>query len=135
LNPFPSPAPFLIRARGGLRGSLPRPIPLASGAGLAHEFASSILYPDDPALVTAWGFAHDTIRAVSPVAAEVDNLAGKALAYFDHVSVTLWFPGVGTVIRVAPDHYTNGAQLLAEVQAIFAPVHNLGHREGLPENN
>ena len=27
------------------------------------------------------------------------------------------------------------AQLLAEVQAIFAPVKNLGHREGLPENN
>jgi len=26
-------------------------------------------------------------------------------------------------------------QLLAEVQAIFVPVHNLGHREGLPENN
>ena len=26
-------------------------------------------------------------------------------------------------------------QLLAEVQAIFAPVHNLGHPEGLPENN
>lgn len=26
-------------------------------------------------------------------------------------------------------------QLLAEVQAIFAPVHNLGHYEGLPENN
>ena len=26
-------------------------------------------------------------------------------------------------------------QLLAEVKAIFAPVHNLGHREGLPENN
>jgi aryl-alcohol dehydrogenase-like predicted oxidoreductase len=26
-------------------------------------------------------------------------------------------------------------QLLAEVQAIFAPVHNLGHLEGLPENN
>ena len=26
-------------------------------------------------------------------------------------------------------------QLLAEVQAIFSPVHNLGHREGLPENN
>ncbi len=25
--------------------------------------------------------------------------------------------------------------LLAEVQAIFAPVKNLGHREGLPENN
>ncbi len=27
------------------------------------------------------------------------------------------------------------AQLLAEVQAIFAPVRNLGHAEGLPENN
>ena len=26
-------------------------------------------------------------------------------------------------------------QLLAEVQALFAPVKNLGHREGLPENN
>lgn len=26
-------------------------------------------------------------------------------------------------------------ELLAEVQAIFAPVHNLGHLEGLPENN
>ena len=26
-------------------------------------------------------------------------------------------------------------ELLAEVQAIFAPVKNLGHREGLPENN
>ncbi len=26
-------------------------------------------------------------------------------------------------------------ELLAEVQAIFAPVHNLGHKEGLPENN
>jgi L-galactose dehydrogenase len=27
------------------------------------------------------------------------------------------------------------AELLAEVQAIFAPVKNLGHAEGLPENN
>ncbi|HUR56909.1 MAG TPA: aldo/keto reductase [Opitutaceae bacterium] len=27
------------------------------------------------------------------------------------------------------------AQLLAEVQAIFAPVKNIGHTEGLPENN
>jgi L-galactose dehydrogenase len=26
-------------------------------------------------------------------------------------------------------------QLLAEVQAIFAPVRNLGHKEGLPQNN
>jgi len=26
-------------------------------------------------------------------------------------------------------------ELLAEVQAIFAPVHNVGHVEGLPENN
>jgi L-galactose dehydrogenase len=26
-------------------------------------------------------------------------------------------------------------QLLADVQAIFAPVRNIGHREGLPENN
>ena len=26
-------------------------------------------------------------------------------------------------------------ELLREVQAIFAPVKNLGHREGLPENN
>ena len=26
-------------------------------------------------------------------------------------------------------------ELLAEVQAIFAPVKNIGHREGLPENN
>jgi aryl-alcohol dehydrogenase-like predicted oxidoreductase len=26
-------------------------------------------------------------------------------------------------------------ELLAEVQAIFAPVHNIGHLEGLPENN
>jgi aryl-alcohol dehydrogenase-like predicted oxidoreductase len=26
-------------------------------------------------------------------------------------------------------------QLLADVQAIFAPVKNIGHREGLPENN
>jgi hypothetical protein len=25
--------------------------------------------------------------------------------------------------------------LLAEVQAILAPVKNIGHREGLPENN
>jgi len=25
--------------------------------------------------------------------------------------------------------------LLCEVQAIFAPVKNLGHQEGLPENN
>jgi hypothetical protein len=27
------------------------------------------------------------------------------------------------------------AELLREVQAIFAPVKNIGHREGLPENN
>ena len=26
-------------------------------------------------------------------------------------------------------------ELLAEVQAIFAPVRNVGHQEGLPENN
>ena len=27
------------------------------------------------------------------------------------------------------------ADLLAEVLALFAPVKNLGHKEGLPENN
>jgi hypothetical protein len=26
-------------------------------------------------------------------------------------------------------------ELLRDVQAIFAPVHNVGHVEGLPENN
>jgi L-galactose dehydrogenase len=27
------------------------------------------------------------------------------------------------------------AELLRDVQAIFAPVKNIGHMEGLPENN
>ena len=43
-----------------------------------------------------------------------------------------------------PDNIRNWAQwaseppdreLLSEVLAIFAPVKNIGHREGLPENN
>ena len=55
-------------------------------------------------------------------------------------------PAIATTIAGSanPDNIRNWAQwiaepldedLLAEVQAIFAPVKNIGHAEGLPENN
>ncbi len=55
-------------------------------------------------------------------------------------------PGLATTVAGSanPDNIRQWAQWLAEpmdlellrdVQAIFAPVHNLGHQEGLPENN
>jgi len=34
-----------------------------------------------------------------------------------------------------PDRLNLDRELLREVQAIFAPVKNIGHSEGLPENN
>ncbi len=59
---------------------------------------------------------------------------------------SLAHPGIATTIAGSanPQNIENWArwsempldtQLLAEVQAIFAPVKNIGHVEGLPENN
>jgi L-galactose dehydrogenase len=86
---------------------------------------------------------------------EVKTAARKAAAHcqargVDIAQLALQFsianPDIATTIAGSanPDNIRKWAQwaaqpvdrqLLSDVQAIFAPVKNLGHREGLPENN
>ena len=79
-------------------------------------------------------------RAAALCAARGSDIAKLALQF------SLANPDITTTVAGSanPENIRNWARwagepldqaLLAEVQAIFAPVKNLGHREGLPENN
>jgi aryl-alcohol dehydrogenase-like predicted oxidoreductase len=79
-------------------------------------------------------------RAAAHCASKGVDIANLALQF------SLANPDIATTVSGSanPQNIRNWAkwaqepldrQLLAEVQAIFAPVNNIGHREGLPENN
>lgn len=93
----------------------------------------------------AWLKEPEEVKAAARSAAA--HCAGKGI---DIAKVALQFsianPDITTTVAGSanPDNIRKWAQwaaepidleLLAEVEAIFAPVKNLGHREGLPENN
>jgi aryl-alcohol dehydrogenase-like predicted oxidoreductase len=79
-------------------------------------------------------------RAAAHCASRGVDIAQLALQF------SLGHPAIATTVAGSanPDNIRKWAQwaaepmdktLLTEVEAIFAPVKNLGHREGLPENN
>ena len=79
-------------------------------------------------------------RAATHCASRGVDIAQLALQF------SLGHPAIATTVAGSanPDNIRKWAQwaaepmdrsLLTEVEAIFAPVKNLGHREGLPENN
>ncbi|MBI4621615.1 MAG: aldo/keto reductase, partial [Verrucomicrobia bacterium] len=79
-------------------------------------------------------------RAAAHCASRGVDIAKLALQF------SLGNPDIATTVAGSanPDNIRKWAQwaaepidttLLTEVQAIFAPAKNLGHREGLPENN
>ena len=93
----------------------------------------------------AWLKEPEAVKAVARRAAA--HCAGRGV---DIAKLALQFsianPDIATTVAGSanPDNIRNWArwaaepldrELLADVQAIFAPVKNIGHREGLPENN
>ncbi|MDO8539774.1 MAG: aldo/keto reductase [Opitutaceae bacterium] len=116
----------------------------ARGVGVmsAGPFSARLL---TNAPLPAWLKEPEKVKAAARKAAA--HCAGKGV---DIAKLALQFslehPDITTTVAGSanPDNIRKWAQwaaepidrqLLAEVQAIFAPVKNLGHLEGLPENN
>jgi aryl-alcohol dehydrogenase-like predicted oxidoreductase len=116
----------------------------AKGVGVmnAGPFSARLL---TNAPLPAWLKEPENVKAAARTAAA--HCAAKAV---DIAKLALQFslahPDIATTVSGSanPNNIRNWAkwaaepideQLLAEVQAIFASVKNLGHREGLPENN
>lgn len=116
----------------------------AKGVGVmnAGPFSARLL---TNAPLPAWLKEPETVKSAARKAAE--HCASKGV---DIAKLALQFslanPDIATTVSGSanPANIRNWAkwaaepldqQLLAEVQAIFAPVKNLGHKEGLAENN
>jgi aryl-alcohol dehydrogenase-like predicted oxidoreductase len=116
----------------------------AKGVGVmnAGPFSARLL---TNAPLPAWLKEPEDVKAAARKAAE--HCAGKGV---DIAQLALQFslanPDITTTVSGSanPNNIRNWAkwaaepldeQLLREVLAIFAPVKNLGHQEGLPENN
>jgi len=116
----------------------------AKGVGVmnAGPFSARLL---TNAPLPAWLKEPESVKAAARAAAA--HCASKGV---DIAKLALQFslanPDIATTVSGSanPNNIRNWArwaaepidpQLLAEVQAIFAPVKNLGHKEGLPENN
>lgn len=116
----------------------------AKGVGVmnAGPFSARLL---TNAPLPAWLKEPEDVKAAARAAAA--HCAGKGV---DIAKLALQFclanPDITTTVSGSanPNNIRNWAkwaaepldlELLAEVQAIFAPVKNIGHKEGLPENN
>ncbi len=93
----------------------------------------------------AWLKEPESVKAAARQAAALCASRGSDIAKLA-VQFSIANPDITTTVSGSanPTNIRNWAkwaaepidqQLLAEVQAIFAPVKNLGHKEGLPENN
>jgi aryl-alcohol dehydrogenase-like predicted oxidoreductase len=92
-----------------------------------------------------WLKEPETVKAAARAAAAHCASRGSDIAKLA-LQFSLANPDIATTVAGSanPHNIRNWAkwasepidhELLAEVQAIFAPVKNLGHKEGLPENN
>ena len=92
-----------------------------------------------------WLKEPETVKAAARAAAAHCASRGSDIAKLA-LQFSLANPDIATTVAGSanPHNICNWAkwasepidhELLAEVQAIFAPVKNLGHKEGLPENN
>jgi aryl-alcohol dehydrogenase-like predicted oxidoreductase len=97
------------------------------------------------ALLPAWLKEPESVKAAARVAAALCRARGTPIAKLA-LQFSLENPLIATTIAGSanPANIRDWAtwaaepidrELLAEVQAIFAPVHNVGHVEGLSENN
>jgi aryl-alcohol dehydrogenase-like predicted oxidoreductase len=93
----------------------------------------------------AWLKEPEPVKAAARQTAQLCASRGSDIAKLA-LQFSVSNPDIATTIAGSanPENIRNWArwiaepidqQLLAEVQAIFAPVKNIGHREGLPENN
>jgi L-galactose dehydrogenase len=116
----------------------------AKGVGVmnAGPFSARLL---TQAPLPAWLKEPESVKAAARAAAAHCARKGVDIAQLA-LQFSIAHPDITTTVSGSanPANIRNWAkwaaapidrQLLAEVQAIFAPVHNLGHREGLPENN
>ena len=116
----------------------------AKGVGVlsAGPFSARLL---TNAPLPAWLKEPEAVKAAARAAAAHCESKGVDMAQLA-LQFAIANPDITTTVSGSanPNHIRKWAQwaaapldteLLAEVQAIFAPVHNLGHKEGLPENN
>ena len=116
----------------------------AKGVGImnAGPFSARLL---TNAPLPAWLKEPESVKAAARQAAELCASRGSDIAKLA-VQFSCANPDITTTVAGSanPKNIRNWAewlsepidqQLLADVQAIFAPVKNLGHKEGLPENN
>jgi L-galactose dehydrogenase len=116
----------------------------AKGVGVmnAGPFSARLL---TNAPLPAWLKEPEAVKAAARKAAALCANRGTDIAKLA-LQFSLENPDIATTVAGSanPQNIRNWAkwagepidhELLAEVQAIFAPVKNVGHREGLPENN
>lgn len=112
------------------------------GAMNAGPFSARLL---TNAPLPAWLKEPEPVKAAARQAAELCRQRGVDIAQIA-LQFSIAHAGITTTVAGSanPDNIRNWArwaaepldqELLAEVQAIFAPVKNIGHTEGLPENN
>ena len=116
----------------------------AKGIGVMHAGPfSARLLTDAP--LPAWLKEPENVKQAARRAADLCRSRGSSIAKLA-MQFSLEHPDIATTIagsanpRNIRDWATWAAEpldraLLRDVQAIFAPVHNVGHVEGLPENN
>ena len=112
------------------------------GVMSAGPFSARVL---TNAPLPVWLKEPETVKAAARAAAAHCASRGSDIAKLA-LQFSLANPDIATTVAGSanPHNIRNWAkwasepidhELLAEVQAIFAPVKNLGHKEGLPENN
>ncbi len=121
---------------------LPRLDAKGIGAISAGPFSARLL---TNAELPAWLREPEEVKAAARAAAKLCESRGADIAQLA-LQFSCEHPGIATTVAGSanPDNIRKWAswldqpidrELLADVLAIFAPVKNLGHREGLPENN
>ncbi len=112
------------------------------GAMNAGPFSARLL-TDAP--LPAWLKEPESVKAAARAAADLCRRRGSSIAKLA-LQFSLANPAIATTVAGSanPANIRGWADwaaepidatLLAEVQAIFKPVHDIGHLEGLPENN
>jgi aryl-alcohol dehydrogenase-like predicted oxidoreductase len=121
-------------------------VPLLKARGIGAMNAgpfSARLLTDAP--LPAWLKEPEAVKAAARQAADLCRARGSSIAKLA-LQFSLLNPDIATTLAGSanPNNIRQWAawaaepvdrELLADVQAIFAPVKNLGHIEGLPENN
>lgn len=122
--------------------TLPMLLQRGIGAISAGPFCARLL---TDATLPSWLKVPEPVRAAARRASAVCQARGSSLAKLalqfslSHPDITTTIAGSANPANIrqwaAWAAEPLDAQLLSEMRAIFAPVHNIGYVEGLPENN